>query len=205
MESTSEAQDSLLSDQSPKPSNYSLDSNSTVVATPTSPAYRRPGHQRLTSSADTDATHPSTGKYRRDDEEFEDDAAAQGLAIQNVETATRVSMQRVPVVAKTTPATPRSTDTVSSPLSSRFSTRSTPLYDGISGSSQGILQPKGSKPLLHEPFVADTELEHLNKKPSVSTIRSIDPPGMFLLFPQMLAGAVFPVPLTPYPIISCLF
>ncbi|SLM38744.1 hypothetical protein LPUS_09061 [Lasallia pustulata] len=177
MESTPEAHDSLLSDQSPKPSNYSLDSNSTVVATPTSPANRRPGYHRLTSSADTGATHPGTGEYYRDDEEFGDDAAAQGLAIQNVETATRISMQRVPVVAKTTPATPRSTDTVSSPLSSRFSTRSTPVYDGISGSSHGNLQSKGSKPSLHEPFVADTELRHLNKKPSASTIRSIDPSG----------------------------
>ncbi|KAI4128463.1 MAG: hypothetical protein LQ347_004173 [Umbilicaria vellea] len=176
-----EAQEDLLSDESPKLSNLSLDSNSTVVASPTSiftPAYRRPVYQRLTSSGDTDARyHGAEGGYPND-EGSGDDTAAQGLAIQNVETARRVSMQRIPIVAKTAPFTPRSTDPVSSPLSSRFSTRSTPLHDGISETSPGDLSYNGSKPSLHEPFVAGTETEHLNKKASASTMMSIEPLGV---------------------------
>lgn len=191
MESTPEAQEGLLSDESPKLSNYSLDSNSTVVASPTSvftPAYRRPGYQRLTSSGDTEARYHGAEESYRNGEGSGDDTAAQGLAIQNVETARRVSMQRIPIVAKTTPVTPRSTDPVSSPLSSRFSTKSTPLYEGISETPQDDLSYKGSTPSLHEPFVAGTESEHLNKKASASTMRSIEPPGMAILFPRCLSG-----------------
>lgn len=196
MESTPEAQEGLLSDESPKLSKYSLDSGSTVVASPTStftPAYRRPGYQRLISSGDTDASHHGTEGNHRDDEGSGDDTAAQGLAIPDVEmeTARRVSIQRVPVIPKTNPVTPRSTDPGSSPLSSRFSMRSTPLHDGVSGTSQGDLSYKGSKPSMREPFVAGTDSEHLNKKPSASTMRSIDPPGMTVLFSTLLVATFF--------------
>lgn len=205
MESMPEAQEDLLSDESPKLSNLSLDSNSTVVASPTSiftPAYRRPVYQRLTSSGDTDARyHGAEGGYPND-EGSGDDTAAQGLAIQNVETARRVSMQRIPIVAKTAPFTPRSTDPVSSPLSSRFSTRSTPLHDGISETSPGDLSYNGSKPSLHEPFVAGTETEHLNKKASASTMMSIEPLGMAILFPTCLPGRLFLSPTLHCPILT---
>lgn len=203
MESTPEAQEGRLSDESPKLPNYSLDPDSTVVASPTSTftsAYRRPGYQRLTSSGDNDARYHGAEGSHHNDEESGDDTAAQGLAIQNVETARQVSMQRIPVVAKTTPVTPRSTDPVSSPLSSRFSTRSTPLYDGISETSQGELSYKGSKPSLHEPFVASTESEHLNKKPSASIMRSIEPPGMVIVFPRCLPGRLLQ---SPHFIVQC--
>lgn len=188
MESTPEAQEGLLTEDSLRQS----DSSFTVVATPTSPftsIHRRPVYQRLNSSADTDARRHSAEGDHRDDEGLGGATAAQGLAIQNVETARRVSIQRVPVEAKAkaSPVPPRSPDPVSSSLSSRLSTKSTPLYDGISETLEGDLLHKTSKPSLHDPFVADTESEHLYKMPSASTMRSIDPPGMASLFPKVLA------------------
>ena len=189
MESTPEAQEGLLSDQSPKLSKHSLDSSMTVVASPSSsfsPAYRRPGYHRLTSSADTDAGHHSAEGNHRDDEGSGDDTTAQGLALQNVETARRVSIQRVPAISKASPGPPRSADALSSPLSSRHSTRNTPMHDGISETLQGDLLHKDSKPSLHDPFVAGTDSEHLNKKPSASTMRSFEPTGMAVLFPKVL-------------------
>ena len=182
MDSTpEEAQKGLLSDEPFELSTRSLDSTSTIVATPTSPtttAHRRPGYQRVTSIGETDTQYYGAHGYRRDDEELGANET-QGLAIQDVETSGRTLIPRVPVGGRGRPITTRSADPLLSPVSSRFG-KTTPLYDGISESSRGEVAHKDS---LHEPFVAGSNSEYIHNKASASTMRSIDPPGMAMFFP----------------------
>ncbi|MCJ1301051.1 hypothetical protein MMC08_003850 [Hypocenomyce scalaris] len=186
MDSTpEEAQKGLLSDETFDLSTRSLDSTSTIVATPASPittAQRRPGYQRVTSIGEIDTQYYGAEGNRRDDEELGANAA-QGLAIPNVETSGRTSIPRVPVGGKGRPLTTRSADPLLSPVALRFSKRTSPLYDGILESSRGEVAHKDS---LHEPFVAGSASEYLHTKASASTMRSIDPLGMAMFFPQML-------------------
>lgn len=153
-------------------SDYSLDSTPTVVASPTSPVHHRPGYQRISSLAEEDTAYrgaeatssPSNNRERNPREGSHE----HGLAIENVHTQPRMSIQRVGKSSPMTPATPGSIDPLLSPSSSRTGGD----LRGMKSHFEEVEEDEEDHGLRHgrsnssfcKPFAADSEHETLHKR-----------------------------------------
>ena len=90
-------------------SDHSIGSNSTIVASPTSPSIRRPGYHRVPSVVEEDAVSSVDGVSHTSRKH------SHGLGIANIDVQKRSSTTRVPVGSKASPSTPTSADTLLSP------------------------------------------------------------------------------------------
>lgn len=104
MEHTSDQADGLLRQPSSHLSDYSLNSNSTLVTSPSSSTLHRHGHHRADSTHERDASDHGAGVSQQD---------GHGLGITNLNERKKVSISRKPVVS----ANPGSADSLLPPMS----------------------------------------------------------------------------------------
>lgn len=104
MEHGSEQTDGLLRQPSSHLSDYSLNSNSTLVTSPSSPPFHRHGHRRATSVADEDASDHRADVPQQD---------GHGLGISSLNEQKRVSITGKPVESKSSSINPGSADLLS--------------------------------------------------------------------------------------------
>ena len=91
MAQDSDQADSLIRQPSSHLSDYSLNSNSTLVTSPTSPPFHRQGHRRATSVIDEDTSDHAADVSRQD---------GHGLGISSLNGQKRVSIARKPIRSK---------------------------------------------------------------------------------------------------------
>lgn len=160
-----------------KRSDYSLDSSSTITASPASPIQHRPGYHRITSlnEVDTSYSRAEVDTSEKDDQlessssigiarkGLGQSSQRRGLGIGNVDTQRPQSMSRVPLGSKSTPSPPPSADPLLSPSITRGGRGSQGMqmqFDDAETdhSSHGR---NGSKSSVFEPFTAGSDHERL--------------------------------------------
>lgn len=172
-----------------KPSDYSLDSSTTIAASPGSPVLHRPGYTRVTSLNDVDTSYRRVEVDRSEkDSRLESSSSfgitgkgvgnssqAHGLGIGNVDTQRPRSMSRVAAGGQNSPTPPPSADPLLSP----------PLNRG-GRMSRGMQRHFEEDETDHgergrngfEPFTASSDQERLHQMtPSTSEIPIRSPSG----------------------------
>ena len=160
-------------------SDYSVDSNSTIVASPPSPIQHRAGYRRVPSlGGGRDCSYKGARASPQEDENVGQNSSARGLGIENVNSAQRASMQRVPVGSKSESTTPLSADALLSPMSAQLGQPYTHNMDHrTEGDQEDFSFGAFSTPSLSQPFSANSEGESLHKKNMSGSITSYDPSG----------------------------
>ncbi len=148
MEQDSDQADGLLRQPSSQLSDYSLNSNSTLVASPSSPPFHRRGPSRADSVVEKDPSHHGAGVS---------DQNVHGLGISSLNEQSRVSITRLPVTSKGSPESP---DLL---LSSRSTYR--PGEDPFDGEEEKAFRSDFINS-SHQPFTADSDRAPLKKRPS---------------------------------------
>lgn len=151
MEHDSDQADGLLRQPSSHLSDYSLNSNSTLVPSPSSPPLHRHGHLRANSDTEGDASAHGVGASQQD---------GHGLGISNVSEQKRVSIARKPVGGKTSSVNPGAADFMLSPMSAYRS--------GESRFEEDLEESLNSdfNLSLHRPFTSNSDREPLQKSVS---------------------------------------
>lgn len=151
MEPSDKHTETSLRQQSSILSDYSIGSTSTVVASPTSPSFRRPGYHRVPTTVE-EGVVPSVDRVLHTSSDN-----GRGLGIVNLESPKHSSVSRVPVGSKSSPGTPGSVDPLISPVSAKsaYPEDDTPRDDQADDAAP-------SNP--YQPFSVDSERERLNGK-----------------------------------------
>ena len=149
MEHNSDQADRLLRQPSSHLSDYSLNSNSTLVTSPTSPPLHRHGHSREASATEDDTCGHGAGVSQQ---------SGHGLGISNVNEQKRVSITRKPVEGRTSSTKSLSPDLLFSPISA-------PRQRGIrfDDEHEDNVHNDSDVP-SHQPFTANSDLEPLDKR-----------------------------------------
>ena len=187
-----ESPESLKRSHKPERSNvsdYSLDSIATIVASPTSstsPLHHRPGYHRISSLAEEDTAYRGAQIHSSPSKSQENDTSGSphkhGLAIENVHTEPRMSIQRGGMRKQSgpvTPGTPASVEPLLSPSSSRTGAdlRDMKSHFEDDEDAHHDLHHGRSNTSMFEPFTTDSEHEFLNKK---TPLGSSGPSGTWL-------------------------
>ena len=98
-----------LRQQSSTLSDHSIGSNSTIVASPVSPTFRRAGYHRVPSVVEEDVVSSVDG------DSLPSRKHGRGLGIANIDVQKKSPTTRVPVGSKASPSTPSSADALLSP------------------------------------------------------------------------------------------
>lgn len=187
-----ESSEDRLPDQ--KRSDYSLDSSSTITASPASPVQHRPGYCRITSlnEIDTSYRRAEVDTSEKDDQlessssfgmarkGFGLSSQSRGLGIGNVDTQRPRSMSRVPLGSKSTPSPPPSADPLLSPPATRGGRGSQGMQMQFEDAETDHRSHgrNGSRSSVFEPFTASSEHERLHgMTPSRA---EIPPSGMII-------------------------
>ena len=148
MEHSAEQADGLLRQPSSHLSDYSLNSNSTLVASPSSPPLHRPGHLRGNSVIEEDASDRAACVSQPD---------GHGLEISSLNEPKRGSITRKPVESKSSSVIPGSADLLLSPMSAYRSGE-----DRFDDDQEENLRSDFS-PSSHQPFTPNSDQEPLRK------------------------------------------
>lgn len=176
-----------------KRSDYSLDSSSTIAASPGSPVHHRPGYHRITSLNEVDTSYERLRVDASDrDAQVESSSSlgiagkgfgeSSGLGIGNLDIRRPMSVPRVTVGSKSSPSPPPSADPLLSPSSRRGERDSRGLERHFEEDEMeyGEHGRNGSHPAAFEPFTASSDHERLNgtTPPTAEMhIRSQEPTG----------------------------
>ncbi len=156
----------LLREPDSGPSTNSIGSNSTVVASPSSPVYHRPGYQRVGSLAEQLPSFYETPSHQ---DYINTAYEGHGLGISVEDRQKRTSILRVPVGSKISPTSPRSPNPLPSPNLARLGGKTyRPLQNQPEGDEGDGASNNPSTPSLHQTFGASSEVEGL---------RPQEPPG----------------------------
>ena len=179
-------------------SDYSVDSNSTVVGSPPSPIQHRAGYRRVSSLGGQDLSYMGAGASHQGADDARRSSYARGLGIENVNSAPRASVQRVPVGSKSEPNTPQPSDPLLSPPSAQLGQSFGPTMDHrTQGDPEDFSFAQFSTPSLSQPFSAGSESERLHKKNLSASIRSYEPSGMCIpSIEAVFATCTSSIPLT---------
>lgn len=148
MEHSAEQADGLLRQPSSHLSDYSLNSNPTLVASPSSPPLHRPGHLRGNSVIEEDASDRAACVSQPD---------GHGLEISSLNEPKRGSITRKPVESKSSSVIPGSADLLLSPMSAYRSGE-----DRFDDDQEENLRSDFS-PSSHQPFTPNSDQEPLRK------------------------------------------
>ena len=161
MDTPSDQKQSLLRGQSSTLSDGSIGSNSTVVASPTtpkSPISHRSAYRRVGSIPEGIASYIETPTHQDTLTE------GHGLGLENVETEKRASLPRKPVGKSSSPATPNATDSLLSPTLAKLSGKSyspgEAPDDAVEG--DGIYTHPNSSP--YQPYSPNNDRERLHTR-----------------------------------------
>jgi len=157
MDSASHQNNIPLRQQSSTLSDYSIGSNSTFVASPTSPSVRRPGYHRVPSVVNKGAV-PSIDSVLHSPTN-----SSNGLGIANLHSQKRSSVSRVHVGSKTSPSSPGSADPLLSPASAKPAYKP---FDGEPPYARDEQDPSHDPTTSHpyQPFTVESERERLHRK-----------------------------------------
>ena len=151
MEHNSDQADHLLRQPSSHLSDYSLNSNSTLVTSPTSPPLHRHGHSREASATEEDTSGHGAGVSQQ---------SGYGLGITNFTEQKRASITRKPVEGRSSSTKSLSPDLLFSPTSAARQ-RETRFVD----EHEDNIHNDSDVP-SHQPFAANSDLEPLDKRSS---------------------------------------
>ncbi len=158
-----EQKNTLLRQPSLSISDASFDSNSTFVASPSSPTSHRPGYRRVSSVFGVDNPQPASSKGRPSGDE------GQGLGISNLGSQERVSVTRLPAGSKESPSIPGSADPLLSPtspvLGRQINRNGEPHHERAEDDGSANI----AAPSPYLPFTVDSESQHLHKSFPSST------------------------------------
>lgn len=153
----------LLRQKSSTLSDDSIGSNFTLVASPTSTSFRRPGYQRVPSVVEEGAEPSVDGVIHSSSDH------SHGLGISNIDTQKRSTIPRVPVGSKASPSTPSSADPLLTPDSAKltYKARHNEDFSYERNVQEASYHPPGPTP--YQPFTLDSDREQLHKKtPSIA-------------------------------------
>lgn len=148
MDHNADQADGLLRQPSSHLSDYSLNSNSTLVTSPSSPPLHRQGHLRANSGAEEDASVNGAGVSQQD---------GHGLGISSLNEQKRVSITRTPLKSKSGSVVPGSADRSLSPMSAYRSGE-----DRFDEDQEEALRSDFS-PASHRPFTSNSDREPLRE------------------------------------------
>ena len=148
MEHDSDQADGLLRQPSSRLSDYSLNSNSTLVPSPSSPPLHRHDHLRADSAVEEDASDQGADVSQQD---------GHGLGISSLVEQKRVSISRKPVGSKRRSANSGTADLLLSPMVAYR------VGDDRADQEPEEIFRTQSNPSLHQPFTADSDCEPLHK------------------------------------------
>ena len=167
MEHGCDQADGLLRQPSSHLSDYSLNSNSTLVTSPSSPTFHRRGHLRAISEPEENAS---------DNENVVSQQEGHGLGISNLNGKKRASIPRKPVGNKGNSVNPGSGDLMLSPLAADIGGDDSPSLkeDFDDGTEENHRTPSNLS--SHQPFTANSDHERLHKG-GYSTVHAFEPSG----------------------------
>ena len=152
MEHNSDQADRLLRQPSSHLSDYSLNSNSTLITSPTSPPLHRHGHSRENSATEEDTSGHGAGVSQQ---------SGYGLGITNINEQERASVIRKPVEGRTSSTKSLSTELLLSPISAARQ-REIRFDD----EHEENVHNDSDVP-SHQPFTANSDREPLDKRSSL--------------------------------------
>lgn len=161
---------------------YSVGSTPTLISSPLSPIHHRSGYRPIAALPQEDTAY--AGAQTRPDRDmvggsYRARAENHGLAIENLDTQPIVSISRVPVGGRSPRVVSMGADSLLSPSSTRLGRDSSQSLNKEFEDEMGDLGRSRSTSRLYQPFMADSELEDLNKRNPADTIRSSDSPSMW--------------------------
>ena len=169
MDREPEQSENLLREADTTPSTNSIGSNSTVVATPSSPVHPRPGYHRLNSLAEQLTSFHETPSHQ---DYINTAYEGHGLGISVEDGQKRTSIPRVPVGSKTSPTSPRSPNPLPSPNLARLGGKTyRPLENQPEGDERYGTPYNPSTPSLHQAFGASSEVEGLRPQAPAANSR----------------------------------
>ena len=169
MDRDPEQNENLLREADTTPSTNSIGSNSTVVASPSSPVHPRPGYHRLNSLAEQLTSFHETPSHQ---DYINTAYEGHGLGISIEDGQKRTSVPRVPVGSKTSPTSPRSPNPLPSPKSARLGGKTyRPLENQPEGDERDGTPYNRSTPSLHQAFGVSSEVEGLRPPAPVGNSR----------------------------------
>ena len=185
----------------PKRSDYSLDSSSTIAASPGSPVQHRPGYHRITSLNEVDTSYKRSGSGVHNPEkedqrelsssfgiaskDFEGSSQGHGLGIENVETRRPHSIPPATFGSHNKRSTHLSANPLLSPSSTQIGRDSPGLDQRFQEDEldQGDHGRNESNPAVYEPFTASSDHERLHgNSQSTSRVRFTGRRGPLLIF-----------------------
>lgn len=179
-ESSDNPNSSPKQERSP-PSDCSLDSTPTIVASPKSPAQRRPGYQRISSLADEITAYRGAGGEPLSPIGQERGLPSDhGLAIENAPTHLGIQLQRIGLSSKSGLGTSDSMDPLLSASTAGFGGDFRSLKSHTEDDEDNLCDPDQadqSRTSFFEPFIAESEQEGLRQK---TTARSTGTSGMLI-------------------------
>ncbi len=159
MDREPEQKETLLREPDSAPSTNSIGSNSTVVASPSSPVHHRPGYQRVSSVAEQFNSFHETPSHQ---DYINTACEGDGLGISVEDGQKRTSIPRVPVGSKISPTSPRSPNPLPSPNLARLGGKTyRPLANQPEGDEGDGTSYNPSTSSLHQTFGASSEVEGL--------------------------------------------
>ena len=159
MDREPEQKENLLREPDSGPSTNSIGSNSTVVASPSSPVHHRPGYHRVGSLAEQ---LPSFHETLSHQDYINTAYEGHGLGISVDDGQKRTSIPRVPVGSKISPTSPRSPSPLLSPDLARLGGKTyRPLQNQPEGDEGDGASNNPSSLSLHQTFGASSEVEGL--------------------------------------------
>ena len=175
MDMPSEESGSLLRQHSSTLSDCSIGSNSTVVASPTSPIsiLNRPRYYRIPPVAEEEASHEGADAPGIENPETSNRQI--GLGITDIKDTPRVSIARVPVGSKSSPTNPGSPDPLISPTSAKLGGKSYRSMEDQLRSLQEGDPYRASTPSINQSFTANSEHERLRTRDASSAMVSTEP------------------------------
>ena len=161
MDREPEQKENLLREPDSGPSTVSIGSNSTVVASPSSPVHHRPGYHRASSLAEQLPSFYETPSHQ---DYINTAYEGHGLGISVDDGQKGTSIPRVPVGSKISPTSLRSPNPLPSPNLARLGGKTyRPLQDQPEEDEGDGAFNNPSTPSVHQPFGASSEVEGLRQ------------------------------------------
>lgn len=152
MEHNSDQADSLLRQPSSHLSDYSLNSNFTLVTSPSSPPLHRHGHLRANSDFEEDTSDHGAGASQQD---------GHGLGISSLNEQEQVSIARKPVGSS--PTAPGSAKLLLSPMSAEVGGKGPRSVEDDLDQGREEQFRSGSRSSSHQAFTENSDSEPLHK------------------------------------------
>lgn len=163
-------------------SNFSVDSDSTLISAPLSPNYHHSGYRPISALPEEDTAYrgsdasPSNAKAQG---RYSEGPQGHGLGIANVDTQTEGAIAKMYVGGKSSSNSPAVVDPLLSSPSSQPGTADLSSTEAPSKDTKESFRPNQSTPSF-QTFKADSEHEMLHRNTPSSNFTVVKPSGAFI-------------------------